>query len=81
MFQDVDNAWSFDHFARNFAVNFNSAANDGNDIEFDVEGVDPAIMNAIRRIVISEVSMAVAVQPQIAHMRPVGSAMPKLCDE
>lgn len=54
MSQDVDNAWSFDHFARNFAVDFNSTAADGNDIEFDVRGVDPAIMNAVRRILISE---------------------------
>lgn len=55
MYQDVDNAWSFDHFARNFSVSLNSAAADGNDIEFDVKGVDPAIMNAVRRILISEV--------------------------
>lgn len=55
MFQDVDNAWSFDHFARNFSVSLNSAAADGNDIEFDIKGVDPAIMNAVRRILISEV--------------------------
>ena len=57
MSQDVDNAWSFDHFARNFAVEFNSTTNDGNDIEFDVKGVDPAIMHAVRRILISEVAI------------------------
>jgi DNA-directed RNA polymerases I and III subunit RPAC1 len=57
MSQDVDNAWSFDHFARSFSVDFNSTTNDGNDIEFDVTGVDPAIMNAVRRILVSEVAM------------------------
>mmetsp|Transcript_14487 Transcript_14487/g.43791 ORF Transcript_14487/g.43791 Transcript_14487/m.43791 type:complete len:392 (-) Transcript_14487:343-1518(-) len=50
---DVDNSWSFDHFARNFSINLNEQKAD--EIEFDVQGVDPAIMNCLRRILISEV--------------------------
>jgi len=52
---DVDNSWSFDHFARGFEVSLNEVSDSGDDIEFDVKGVDPAIMNAVRRILISEV--------------------------
>lgn len=50
---DVDNSWSFDHFARNFSVSVNSSSKD--ELEFDIKGIDPAIVNAIRRIMIAEV--------------------------
>lgn len=50
---DVDNSWSFDHFARNFSVRLNHEKED--EIEFDVCGVDPALMNSLRRILISEI--------------------------
>lgn len=50
---DIDNSWSYDQFARGFSIKVNEMKDA--DMEFDVNGLDPAIMNAIRRVLISEV--------------------------
>ncbi len=49
----VDNSWSHKKFQRDFKVAMKWVR--GNDMEFDVIGIDPAIANALRRILISEI--------------------------
>ena len=44
---DVDNSWSFDHFARTFEVSLNSTSDDANDIEFDVKVCDDTAAQAV----------------------------------
>ncbi|KAK4275292.1 hypothetical protein QN277_018403 [Acacia crassicarpa] len=49
----VDNSIRLDKFCRNFKVQVNRLTED--DIEFDMMGIDPALANAFRRILIAEV--------------------------
>lgn len=49
----VDNSWNFDEFKEEFSITINK--NDGETMEFDIVGIDPAIANALRRILIAEV--------------------------
>ncbi len=49
----VDNSWDLEQFKENFKIIVNRVEDDA--IEFDMIGVDPAIANALRRILISEV--------------------------
>lgn len=49
----VDNSWSHKKFQRDFKVAMKWVK--GNDMEFDVIGIDPAIANALRRILIAEI--------------------------
>jgi DNA-directed RNA polymerase I and III subunit RPAC1 len=50
----VDNSVRLDNFCQNFKVEVKRFTND--DIEFDMIGIDPAIANAFRRILIAEVT-------------------------
>lgn len=49
----VDNSLQFDDFTKNFRVDVKSLSEDF--MEFDIVGIDPAIANAFRRILIAEV--------------------------
>ncbi|KAF7815994.1 DNA-directed RNA polymerases I and III subunit RPAC1 [Senna tora] len=49
----VDNSIRLDNFRQNFKVQVNRLTED--DIEFDMIGIDPALANAFRRILIAEV--------------------------
>ncbi|XP_057433078.1 uncharacterized protein LOC130725910 [Lotus japonicus] len=49
----VDNSLRFDDFCKNFKVEVKRLTDD--EMEFDMIGIDPAIANAFRRILISEV--------------------------
>lgn len=52
----VDNSWSEEAFDAGFSISVAEPAPSlVNDLEFDVKGIDPAIANALRRILISEV--------------------------
>ncbi|XP_054819315.1 uncharacterized protein LOC129318519 [Prosopis cineraria] len=49
----VDNSIRLDNFCQNFKVQVNQLTED--DMEFDMIGIDPALANAFRRILIAEV--------------------------
>jgi hypothetical protein len=49
----VDNSWDFEEFKQDFRIHINKLTKEM--MEFDVIGVDPAIANALRRILIAEV--------------------------
>ncbi|KAI9088414.1 hypothetical protein K1719_029863 [Acacia pycnantha] len=49
----VDNSIRLDNFCQNFKVQVNRLTED--DMEFDMMGIDPALANAFRRILIAEV--------------------------
>jgi DNA-directed RNA polymerase I and III subunit RPAC1 len=49
----VDNSWDFAEFKENFQIMINKM--DKEVMEFDMIGVDPAIANALRRILIADV--------------------------
>jgi DNA-directed RNA polymerase I and III subunit RPAC1 len=49
----IDNSWSFKAFKKGFRVDVKSMR--GFDMQFDLIGIDAAIANAFRRILISEV--------------------------
>lgn len=54
----LDNAWSLKEFKRGFRVqiiNIEQRSEGGDDLEFDMIGIDPAIANALRRIMLSEI--------------------------
>lgn len=55
----VDNQWSLPDFKQSFRVNISamSQAPDSSEeeLEFDLIGVDPAIVNALRRILLEEI--------------------------
>lgn len=55
----VDNGWDFDAFKDEFQVIINHM--DQHSMEFEMIGIDPAIANAIRRILLAEVP-AVAIE-------------------
>ena len=49
----IDNSWSFKAFKKRFKVEMQSL--DANDMAVDLIGIDPAIANALRRILIAEI--------------------------
>lgn len=49
----IDNSWSFKAFKKRFKVEMESL--DGSDMAVDLIGIDPAIANALRRILIAEI--------------------------
>lgn len=49
----VDNSLRLDYFRNNFKIEVIDLRED--DIEFDMIGIDPALANAFRRILIAEV--------------------------
>ncbi|GMY30917.1 DNA-directed RNA polymerases I and III subunit RPAC1 isoform X2 [Fagus crenata] len=51
----LDNSFRLDHFRNNFRVEVTRYSKDGLDMEFDMIGIDPALANAFRRILIAEV--------------------------
>lgn len=51
----VDNAWHFQEWADNLSIKVNSVDEEAHSMEFDLVGVDPAVANALRRILIAEV--------------------------
>ncbi|GMY18678.1 26S rRNA (cytosine-C(5))-methyltransferase NOP2B-like isoform X2 [Fagus crenata] len=51
----LDNSFRLDHFRNNFRVEVTQYSKDGLDMEFDMIGIDPALANAFRRILIAEV--------------------------
>jgi DNA-directed RNA polymerase I and III subunit RPAC1 len=53
MAYDVDNSLRMEDFRKNFRVEIKSLNED--DIEFDLIGIDAALANAFRRILIAEV--------------------------
>ena len=50
----IDNSWSYKGFRKRFTVDIKWMS--GDDMEFDLVGIDAAIANAFRRILISEVA-------------------------
>lgn len=52
-FPGEDLSWNLDSFKSNFSLRITRV--DGNDMEFDMIGVDAAVANAFRRILIAEV--------------------------
>ncbi|CAA7032761.1 unnamed protein product [Microthlaspi erraticum] len=56
----VDNSVKLENFSENFKVNVISSSEDGMDMEFDMIGINAAIANAFRRILLAELpSMAI----------------------
>uniref|UniRef100_A0A7S0YLZ4 Plastid-encoded RNA polymerase subunit alpha n=1 Tax=Polytomella parva TaxID=51329 RepID=A0A7S0YLZ4_9CHLO len=55
MFRSVgyDNSWNYEDFKENFQIEINRLEEDV--IEFDMIGIDPAIANSLRRILIAEI--------------------------
>lgn len=51
----VENGWTLSDFKENFSINITRKSEDGNEIEFDMVGIDPPLANAFRRILIAEV--------------------------
>ncbi|KAK7859863.1 dna-directed rna polymerases i and iii subunit rpac1 [Quercus suber] len=51
----LDNSFRLDQFRNNFRVEVIRFSDDGMDMEFDMIGIDPALANAFRRILIAEV--------------------------
>ena len=51
---DIDNAWDFRDWVDEFRISVKQK--DKLDMQFDMVGIDPAIANAFRRILIAEVS-------------------------
>lgn len=49
----IDNSWSHQKFKRDLRVAMKWVK--GDDMEFDIIGIDPAIANALRRILIAEI--------------------------
>jgi DNA-directed RNA polymerase I and III subunit RPAC1 len=49
----VDNSWDMNEFSDNFQIKINHM--DASSMEFDIIGIDPAIANTLRRILIAEV--------------------------
>lgn len=49
----VDDSWNFDKFKDNFKINIGKL--EGDNMEFDLIGVDAAVANAFRRILIAEI--------------------------
>lgn len=54
----IDNSYNFEDFAKDFRIEVTKLEDDV--MEFDMVGVDPAIANAFRRIMISEASARVS---------------------
>lgn len=52
-YHGIDDAWSFAKFSKNFRIEVIKI--DGNDMEFDMIGIDAALANAFRRILLAEV--------------------------
>ena len=54
----IDNQWSLQQFKRHFKVEVSTWTKDTEtteeEIEFDMEGIDPALVNAFRRILLAE---------------------------
>lgn len=52
----VDNSWSEADFDGGFSISIAEPAEGApHDLEFDIKGIDPAVANALRRILISDV--------------------------
>lgn len=49
----ISNAWDFQQWVENFRIKVHSK--DSLDMKFDMIGIDPAIANAFRRILVAEV--------------------------
>ncbi|CAI5980493.1 unnamed protein product [Closterium sp. NIES-64] len=56
----VDNSMTLERFRRELTVEIVSQSADGHDLVFDLVGIDAALANAFRRILIAEVSTLVA---------------------
>lgn len=54
----VDNSMRVDHFCSKFRVEVNRLTED--EMEFDMIGIDPAIANSFRRILLAEVGLAMS---------------------
>lgn len=50
-----DDIWSFDKFKKNFKVDIVSSNNSEMELEFDFIGIDAAIANSVRRVLLAEV--------------------------
>ncbi|XP_015378432.1 PREDICTED: DNA-directed RNA polymerases I and III subunit rpac1-like [Diuraphis noxia] len=48
--------YNYDEFVKNFKINIISRSD--NDLEFDLIGIDVAVANSLRRVIISEVIMS-----------------------
>ncbi|GAB6021778.1 DNA-directed RNA polymerases I and III subunit RPAC1 [Chamberlinius hualienensis] len=55
VYQGYDDSWSLEKFKKNFKVKLVKYMRGGNEMEFDMIGVDASVANAFRRILISEV--------------------------
>ena len=55
----IDNQWSMKDFREKFKVEVSSISKDEDtteeDMEFDLIGIDPSIVNALRRILLEEI--------------------------
>eukprot|EP00199_Chlamydomonas_sp_CCMP681_P001831 CAMPEP_0119110596 /NCGR_PEP_ID=MMETSP1180-20130426/30693_1 /TAXON_ID=3052 ORGANISM="Chlamydomonas cf sp, Strain CCMP681" /NCGR_SAMPLE_ID=MMETSP1180 /ASSEMBLY_ACC=CAM_ASM_000741 /LENGTH=358 /DNA_ID=CAMNT_0007097031 /DNA_START=1 /DNA_END=1077 /DNA_ORIENTATION=- len=51
----IDNAWDIDEFKQNFRIKINKLDREEGTMQFDLVGVDPAVANALRRILIAEI--------------------------
>lgn len=54
----VDNSMRVDHFCSKFRVEVNRLTED--EMEFDMIGIDPAIANSFRRILLAEVGLVMS---------------------
>ena len=73
----VDNSFSMERFARDFKIDIKSL--DEEEMVFDMIGIDPAIANAFRRILLSEVpTMAIEKvrRPLRRRAQPAAAAEP-----
>eukprot|EP00050_Salpingoeca_kvevrii_P010926 m.11467 g.11467 ORF g.11467 m.11467 type:complete len:372 (-) comp3158_c0_seq1:2372-3487(-) len=51
----IDDSWNYERFKENFRIEIIRESEDGMELEFDMIGVDAAIANTFRRILIAEV--------------------------
>ena len=61
----VDNSFSMERFARDFKIDVKSL--DAEEMVFDMVGIDPAIANAFRRILLSEVPTMAIEKVRLLH--------------
>lgn len=54
-YENYDDSWNFDEFKKNFKIDIKKYSKDKFEMEFDMIGIDAALANAFRRILLAEV--------------------------
>ena len=54
-YEHYDDKWDFDEFKKKFQIKIQKYSKDKMEMEFDMIGIDAALANAFRRILLAEV--------------------------